>query len=217
MVELGLKFTLAYLLGAVLGSLVVGRLRGGVDIRKVGSGNPGGTNALRTQGKAFAFWVLAVDVGKGVAAVVLLPQLPLPGVPFDPGIPRALLADAAALGAVLGHVFPVWYGFKGGKGGATAAGVLLALSPWLGVPVLVLWILIIGLTGYVGLATICAAVGAAVYVAATEHAGDPAFCVTTALIAALIVYAHRGNVARMRAGTESRMGRFLRRGARDAG
>ena len=84
MLELGLKFTLAYLLGAVLGSLLVGYLRGGVDIRKVGSGNPGGTNALRTQGKAFALWVMLIDVGKGLLAASVIPPLVLPGVVLDP-------------------------------------------------------------------------------------------------------------------------------------
>jgi acyl phosphate:glycerol-3-phosphate acyltransferase len=211
MVELGLKFTLAYLLGSVLGSLVVGRFYGGVDIRKVGSGNPGGTNALRTQGKMFALWVVVIDVGKGVLAVRVLPTLELPGVPLDPGIGRELLGYAAAFAVVLGHVFPVWYGFKGGKGGATAAGVLGALSLTLAIPAVAVWLLIIGLTGYVGLATMSAAAGVAVYVGFTRLAADPGFFVATALIAALIIYAHRINIERMRAGTEVRMGMFLRR------
>lgn len=216
MVELGLKFTLAYLLGTVLGSLVVGRLKGGIDIRKVGSGNPGGTNALRTQGKAFAFWVLVIDVGKGVAAVLVLPGLVLPGVGLDPGIPRAVIADACAFAVVLGHVFPVWHDFAGGKGGATAAGVLAALSPLLGAVAVVAWILIIGLTGYVGLATMSAAAGVALLAALGGFASDPAFFAATAAIATLIIYAHRGNIARIRSGTEPRMGMFLRRGSRDA-
>ena len=79
MIELGLKFTVAYLIGSLLGSLIVGYLRGGVDIRKLGSGNPGGTNALRTQGKWFAVWVMLIDVGKGIAAVTILPTLNLLG------------------------------------------------------------------------------------------------------------------------------------------
>jgi acyl phosphate:glycerol-3-phosphate acyltransferase len=211
MVELGLKFTLAYLLGSVLGSLVVGRFYGGVDIRKVGSGNPGGTNALRTQGKVFALWVVLIDVGKGVVAVLVLPKLALPGVPLDPAIDRELLGYAAAFAVVLGHVFPVWYDFKGGKGGATAAGVLGALSLALAIPAVVVWVLIIGLTGYVGLATMSAAAGVAAYVGFTRLSADPGFFVATAAIAALIIYAHRINIERMRAGTEVRMGMFGRR------
>src|SRR5690606_2734837 len=88
MIELGLKFTLAYLLGAVLGSLVVGYLKGGVDIRKAGSGNAGSTNALRTQGKWFALGVLVIDVGKGIIAAAWLPGLDIPGVGIDPAVSR---------------------------------------------------------------------------------------------------------------------------------
>jgi acyl phosphate:glycerol-3-phosphate acyltransferase len=211
MVELGLKFTLAYLLGSVLGSLVVGQLRGGVDIRALGSGNPGGTNALRTQGKAFAFWVMLIDVGKGLAAVLVVPYLPLPGVTDTVQVSRELVTYACGFAAVLGHVFPVWFEFKGGKGGATAAGVLCALSLPLAVPVIGLWVLIIAISGYVGLATMSAAWGAVLYVGFTQLPQEWAFFVLTAAIAALIVYTHRSNIERMRNGTEVRMGMFLRR------
>ncbi len=92
MLELGLKFTLAYLLGSVLGSLVVGQLRGGVDIRRLGSGNAGGANALRTQGKVFALLVMIIDVGKGVLPVMIFPTLTLPGVGIDPLVSREVIA-----------------------------------------------------------------------------------------------------------------------------
>ena len=114
MIELGLKFTLGYLLGGVLGSLVVGWLRGGVDIRKLGSGNAGGTNALRTQGKWFALWVMVIDVGKGILAATVIPRLVLPGVLPDPDVDPELITYAVAFAAVVGHVFPVWFGFRGG-------------------------------------------------------------------------------------------------------
>src|SRR5690606_30707317 len=164
MIELGLKFTLAYMIGSVLGSLVVGWLRGGVDIRKVGSGNAGGTNALRTQGKWFALWVMVVDVGKGIVAAAWIPQLDLPGVGIDAAVPRDLVLYAVGFAAVLGHVFPIWFGFRGGKGGATAAGLLLYLDPLLAVPVIGAWIAIILVTGFVGLSTMGAAVGAAAFI-----------------------------------------------------
>ena len=83
MIELGLKVTLAYLVGSVLGSLLVGFFYGGVDIRKAGSGNAGGTNALRTQGKVFALWVMVIDIGKGILAAAVIPPLVLPGVGID--------------------------------------------------------------------------------------------------------------------------------------
>ena len=117
MIELGLKFTAAYLLGSILGSLVVGQLCGGVDIRELGSHNAGGTNALRTQGKVFALWVMLIDVGKGVIPVLLLPTLAIPGVGLDAQVSRELITYAVGFGTILGPVYPLWYAFRGGKGG----------------------------------------------------------------------------------------------------
>ena len=114
MLELGLKTLLAYLLGAVLGSLVMGRFRG-VDIRRQGSGNAGGTNALRSQGWQFALGVVVIDVGKALLAVGLLPGLDLPWVGIDPTLDREWLVVACAAAAVVGHVYPVWYEFRGCK------------------------------------------------------------------------------------------------------
>ena len=216
MIELGLKVTLGYLLGAVLGSLLVGFCYGGVDIRKVGSGNPGGTNALRTQGKIFALWVLGIDIGKGVVAAIAIPPLDLPGIGIDAGVDRELVLYGVAFAAILGHVFPVWFGFRGGKGGATAAGLLCFLAPVAALPALGAWVLIVFLTGFVGLATMTAGLVAAVFVGVTvlpEQAGLFLWaCATTALL----VYAHRSNIRRMLDGTESRFAspgaRWLRRG-----
>lgn len=209
MLELGLKFTAAYWLGSIMGGLLLGRLKGGVDIRAMGSGNVGGTNALRTQGALFALGVMIVDVGKGVVAVAWLPELALPGLAPDAGPVPALVRYACGVGAVLGHVFPVWFGFRGGKGGATAAGVLCYLAPGLGLWIVGLWLAIIFATGYVGLATMTAAVGAAVVVAATRLPEQHGFLVFAIVVAGLIVYTHRGNVRRMLDGTESRMARFF--------
>ncbi|RPI17402.1 MAG: glycerol-3-phosphate acyltransferase, partial [Lysobacterales bacterium] len=108
MLELAVKTLLAYLLGSLLGSLVVGRLRG-VDIREQGSGNAGGTNALRTQGWKFAFAVIVIDVGKALLAVGVLPGLWLPLVGIDPGVSSEWLAVACAVAVLVGHVYHVWY------------------------------------------------------------------------------------------------------------
>lgn len=210
MLELGLKVALAYFLGSVMGALVVGRLRGGVDIRETGSGNPGGTNALRTQGKAFAFWVMFIDVGKGILAAAVIPDLDIPGVGFDAQVDRELLLYSISFAAVAGHVFPFWYEYRGGKGGATAAGLLCFLSPMLAVPILLMWLLVIFFTGFVGLATMSAAVAAAVYVGVTELGQSWGFFVFTSAVAALIVFTHRSNIERMASGTESRFGRYFR-------
>ena len=209
MLELGLKFTLAYLIGAVMGALVVGALWGGVDIRQQGSGNAGGTNALRTQGKAFAALVMLIDVGKGILVAAVLPGLALPGIGLDPAVDRELLLYAVAFAAIVGHVFPVWYDFRGGKGGATAAGLLCYLAPHLALPILGLWVAIVFFSGYVGLATISATVAAAIYVGLFELPGSQGLFVFACLISALTIYTHRGNIQRMWQGNESRFGRFF--------
>jgi acyl phosphate:glycerol-3-phosphate acyltransferase len=208
MIELGLKFTLAYLLGSVLGSLVIGWFRGGVDIRKLGSGNAGGTNALRTQGKWFALWVMVIDIGKGVLAASAIPALAIPGVAVDPEIDRSLVVYAVAFAAIVGHVFPVWFGFRGGKGGATAAGLLVYFAPALALPILGAWLLVVLLTGFVGLATISASLAAAALIGLTRLPEQSGLFVFACVTAALLIYAHRGNIRRMLNGTESRFARF---------
>ncbi len=208
MLELGLKFTLAYLLGSILGSLVVGQLYGGVDIRQLGSGNAGGTNALRTQGKVFALWVLVIDVGKGILPVMVLPTVDIPGIGIDPLLSREVIAYAVGFAALLGHVYPLWYDFRGGKGGATAAGVLCVVAPSLALPVILFWFAAIVLTGYVGLSTIAAVVGAAAYIGITDLPDAYRLFVLATLIAVLIIFTHRANIVRMWQGTENRMHLF---------
>jgi len=204
MFELLTKVVLAYLLGTVMGGFVAGRLRGGVDLRAQGSGNVGATNALRTQGKAFALAVLAIDVGKGVLAVTALPPLPWP-LPGGMALGRAALPYACGVAAALGHVYPVWFGFRGGKGAATLAGIYAALLtaalPW----ILLAFGLVLVLTGYVGLGTVTAALTALLYVTCFDVQGvfSPAG-VFTVTMAALVVYTHRGNLIRVWQGRESR-------------
>lgn len=208
MIELGLKFTAAYLLGSVLGSLLVGYIRGGIDIRRLGSGNAGGTNALRTQGKAFALWVMVVDVGKGVLAAVWLPGLALPGVGIDPAVPRELVLYAVGFGAILGHVYPIWFDFNGGKGGATAAGLLGWFDPLIAVGVIACWLGVIAVTGFVGLATMSASVLAAVLIGVSRLPEAQGLFVFACAVAALIVFTHRSNIRRMLDRTEPRLRRF---------
>ena len=216
MIELGLKVTLAYLVGSVLGSHLVGFFYGGVDIRKVGSGNAGGTNALRTQGKMFALWVMIIDIAKGILAAVVIPPLVIPGVGIDASVDRSLVLYGVAFAAILGHVFPVWFGFRGGKGGATAAGLICYLAPAAALPVLASWLLIVFTTGFVGLATISASLIAVVFLGFTALPSESGLFVFACVTSALLLYAHRGNIRRMLDGTESRFAspaaRWLRRG-----
>jgi acyl phosphate:glycerol-3-phosphate acyltransferase len=207
MPELLLKFLLGYLAGSVVGSLVVGRVRG-VDIRTVGSGNAGGTNALRTQGKAFALAVVLIDVMKVVLPVLWLTGATLPGPSLDPSMSREAVAVAIAAGAVIGHVWPVFFGFRGGKGMATLVGAYGAIQWTLLVPVVLVWVLTVLLCGYVGLATVVAAAAAPAWLALAGQAGRPIFWFALAM-AVFVAWTHRGNIARMRAGTESRMFRGL--------
>jgi len=204
MLELGFKTLLAYLLGSIIGSLVVGQLRGGVDIRTLGSGNAGGTNALRTQGLAFASWVMAIDIGKGWVAAGLLPGLDLPLIGIDSSVDRVWLAVACATAVVVGHVYPVWYGFRGGKGAATLVGVVLGLKPAALIPLLIVWLMVVMLTGFVGLATMIATATfpAYVVVAGIERA-EPLLTFGCVMLL-FVCYTHRANIERMRAGTENR-------------
>jgi glycerol-3-phosphate acyltransferase PlsY len=206
MLELGIKLLLAYLLGTVLGSLLLGRLRG-VDIRRMGSGNAGATNALRTQGKWFGLLVLLIDVAKGVIAVWWVPAAVLPGIGIDPETSRQWLTVACGFAVIVGHVFPVWFGFRGGKGFATMIGVIGALELRLLLALLISWLVVVMLTGYVGLAAILSGAALLITVAVFEPDNTPLliFCMS---IAAFVVFTHRSNIARMRAGEESRMRRL---------
>lgn len=209
MLELGTKFLLAYFIGSIMGSMLVGRLRGGIDIRQSGSGNAGGTNALRTQGWVFALAVMVVDVGKGVLAAGVVPGLDLPFVANDPEVSRVWLTLCCAGAAVVGHVWPMWYEFRGGKGAATLVGTLVILAPILILPVLLVWAWVLVLFGYVGLATITAAVSAPVYLALTQLPDDQPLFIYCTVLAIYLVFSHRSNLQRMRAGTESKNERLM--------
>lgn len=208
MLELASKLLIAYLLGAMLGSLIVGRLRGGVDIRTMGSGNAGGTNALRTQGVSFAIWVMIIDIGKGWVAAAVLPRLALPLIGIDAEIDREWLAVGCAIAVVLGHVYPVWYGFRGGKGAATLLGVLVGLLPAALLPVMGVWLLVVMLTGFVGLATMLSVASFPIYVYATQSVPSVPLTVFGCAMLLLVCYTHRGNIERMRSGTENRARRL---------
>ncbi|MEJ8569181.1 glycerol-3-phosphate 1-O-acyltransferase PlsY [Elongatibacter sediminis] len=206
MIALTVKILLAYALGSVSGSLIIGRLRH-VDIRQHGSGNAGGTNALRTQGFLFALGVVVIDVGKGALAAGFIPGLPLPGL----GDPVAASVQAVACGAaaVFGHCYPVWHGFRGGKGAATAVGTLCVLQPLAIAPMLGVWLLVLILSGWVGLATMFAAISLVPAMLWLDAPG--AHLAYTVFLAAFLVFTHRGNIRNMRAGTEHRFQRAMLR------
>lgn len=191
----------AYLLGSLSGSLLLGRLRG-VDIRTLGSGSAGGTNALRTQGAAFAAGVVLIDVGKGALAAWI-------GLRFAPWAPDYADATvhgyAAAFAAAIGHVWPLWHGFRGGKGAATLVGGVLLLWPWVAPLLLLVWMATIVFSGYVGLATVFAGMSLAL-AAWWSEAAQPRLLFACAA-ALLLLFAHRANLLRLLRGEESRFER----------
>lgn len=199
---------LAYLSGSVSGSLTLGRLRG-VDIRTQGSGNAGGTNAFRTQGAKFALGVVLIDIGKGaLAAWLALRFAPVEGV-----LPVRTVAWLAVLAAALGHVWPLWHGFRGGKGVGTLLGGVAVLWPVALLPLFLVWVCVLVASGYVGLASIIAT--ACLLPLAVWLRADVATQAFAAVAVLLVLFTHRANVQRLRAGTESRFERvrFWRRRA----
>jgi acyl phosphate:glycerol-3-phosphate acyltransferase len=179
-----------YFLGSIPFGLLLSRLGGRGDIRRIGSGNIGATNVLRTGARGLAALTLVLDLGKGAAAVALAASW---------GAAAALVAAAAA---VLGHLFPLWLGFRGGKGAATGLGVLIVLVWPAALVAAFVWLAAALLFRYSSLAALLAAVAAA---AAAAVVADPATAVVVAGIAALVVLRHQANIRRLLAGSENRI------------
>jgi glycerol-3-phosphate acyltransferase PlsY len=195
----------SYLLGSIPFGYILVRVFQGIDVRSIGSGNIGATNVARTGGKGLAIATLALDAFKGWLPVFLVLTLPV----VHASTPGQLhtLATFAALMAVIGHMFPVWLGFKGGKGVATGLGVFLALAPKAVLIAVVLFLAIVFLTRYVSLGSILAAAAfpAALWWLEGDSFPAPALamCATVAL---LVIIRHHQNIGRLLAGTESRFG-----------
>lgn len=197
-----LAAVLGYLFGTIVGGPLVAGLRG-IRLRETGSGNIGATNALRTGGVRMALPVLAIDVMKGVAAVLLLPLWL-----GDFAAPQPI-AFVAGVAAALGHCYPVWMGFHGGKGVATLAGVFGVLLPSVFAVLLTVFVLVVLTTGYVGAASMLAACAAVVVALAAPAGTLPAGSLPFVLaMAALVLFKHRDNLKRLRNGTETRMERL---------
>jgi acyl phosphate:glycerol-3-phosphate acyltransferase len=218
--ELLLKGGLSYLLGSLVGSLIIGRLKGGVDIRALGSGNAGATNALRTLGKAAALWVFVIDVAKGwVATGIVAPWAPaatLWGSGFAAAVPavREWSVPVCGLAVMLGHIYPVWFGFRGGKAVATFAGTLIGVGPLLLLPFVLTWVTAVVVYGFVSLASILGAVAVAVALAVSRWRPHTPLITYAVLAALLIVYTHRSNIQRISDGSESRAKRLWRFGTK---
>ena len=201
--EILIKLVLSYLIGSTSGSILMGKLKG-VDIRNMGSGNAGGTNAFRTQGASFAAGVLGIDILKGFISAKFISAMNLPIFSSSTVDPN-LLIILCGVAAVLGHVYPLYHGFRGGKGGGAAIGMVFAISwPSISLAIL-LWLVILLLTGYVGLGTMIGSV----YVIYLAHyfkdaINNPYFLPFTIFLSFFIIYTHRSNIKRMLDGTENR-------------
>lgn len=196
------KIILAYLLGSVSGSLMLGRLKK-IDIRSQGSGNAGGTNAFRTQGLIFALGVVTIDIGKGFIAAWWIPALDFGG--SGTVLDTKLLVMACGFAAVLGHCFPIWHGFRGGKGAATAVGTLIIIEPWLLLPLVITWLVTLIMTGYVSLSTVMAGFS---LIPAAWAMNNYTLMVFSTVLAFFLLFTHRANMRKLRNGTENRFERI---------
>lgn len=191
---MSLTIALAYLIGSIPFALLLAK-RWGSDLRRVGSGNLGAANVLRASGVTAGVLVALLDIGKGAASVVLAERLSKGGF----GVPAA-----AGFAAIVGHIYPVWLRFRGGKGVATACGVFSVLTPLAAVPALALFLLGVSITKYISVGSVLASLALPAMAYAT---GSPGPVVGAAVAAsALVVFRHRSNLARLRDGTERRIG-----------
>lgn len=188
----------AYLIGSLSFAVLVSRAMGLGDPRSYGSGNPGATNVLRSGNKGAAALTLALDALKGFAPVWAVAAF---GAPWGLGEGTAALVG---VGAFLGHLWPVFFGFKGGKGVATAAGVLIALNPWLGIATLVTWLVIAYFFRYSSLAALVSALFAPFYQLLIWGPGPIA--IAAGVMGLLLIWRHAANIQKLLAGTETKLG-----------
>jgi len=195
---------LAYSLGSIPVGYLLVRIFRKEDIRTVGSGNIGATNVLRSGGKGLGAATFGLDVVKGAAAVLLGTLL---AAPLLPGLPQRNVEALAAVCAVIGHMFPIWLGFKGGKGVATGFGVFLVAAPLAALAAITLFSLVFALTRYVSLASILSAASFPIFAWLTVTGPRPAFFIAVQfIVAGLIIVKHHPNIRRLLSGTEHRFG-----------
>ncbi|GAA0496022.1 MULTISPECIES: glycerol-3-phosphate 1-O-acyltransferase PlsY [Pigmentiphaga] len=195
---------IAYLIGSISFAVVVSRVMGLDDPRTYGSGNPGATNVLRSGSKAAAILTLIGDAFKGWVAVWLAQVYA-----YRLGFGDTTIA-VVALAVFLGHLYPVFFRFKGGKGVATALGVLLGLQPWLGVATLATWLIVAVFFRYSSLAAIVAAIFAPIYYVfghGVAWTADSRIGTAIGLMALMLLYRHRQNISKLMAGKESKLGK----------
>ena len=206
MITLGVMLVGSYLLGSMPFGYLVGRF-GGIDIRKVGSGNVGATNVVRVLGKRYGYPVFALDVLKGFGAVQMSMQMASGGASgWDS---PEVFGIAAAISCVIGHSYPIWLKFKGGKGVATSAGALFALTPMAAASGVAIWIVIFCVTRYVSVASVIAATVLPFVILAISWRSEmsKAIFFFSVCVAAIVIWRHRSNLSRLMRGIEPRFNR----------
>ena len=196
---------IAYLLGSISFSVIISKKMAGFDVRQKGSGNAGTTNVLRTVGKKASIITLICDILKGVVAILVAY---VAGLIMKDSVDKALLIQLAGIAVILGHTFPIFFGFKGGKGIATALGVLMMTNWNIGLICLVFALVLMILTRMVSLGSIAAAVLFPVLIIFMPHTAylvDGNYIVYSILLAVLVVFNHRANVKRLLTGTENKI------------
>jgi acyl phosphate:glycerol-3-phosphate acyltransferase len=191
----------AYLIGSIPTAVWVSKYFFGVDIREFGSGNAGATNTYRVLGPQWGTFVMAVDVLKGVLACLLYLLLP---VYVTDEYERTNLMVGLGLSAVLGHIFPAWASFKGGKGVATLFGMVLAIQPMVALCVVSVFLLVLYLTRFVSLSSILASIALPVFILIIFNEPEPMYRVFAIAVALLVVFTHQKNINRLLNGSESR-------------
>ena len=198
----------AYLLGSISGSMIIGKFKK-VDIRTMGSGNAGGTNAFRTQGALFALGVITIDISKGWIAMHYIGTILAESVAIPPQN-IFLLSLMCGFASVLGHIYPIYHNLKGGKGAGTLIGVLIGLSlpPYTILILIGIWLLVLMLTGYVGLGTILTGISFPVYLYISSDISNQLMGFGIAC-AVLIIFTHRSNIKRMMEGNENQFKKIM--------
>ncbi len=197
-----LLIIVAYLIGSIPTSVWVSKFFFGIDIREYGSGNAGATNSFRVMGPRLGTLVMVVDMLKGFAAVKLAYLLPFY---IDNDIARTGLMIGLGLAAVLGHIFPIWADFRGGKGVATLFGLVLGISPWTALCCVGIFLVVLYITRFVSLSSILASIAFPVFILVIFNVENQAYRVFAIAVALLVILTHQKNISRLLRGSESKV------------
>ena len=201
----------AYLLGSIPTSVIISKTQFNIDIRDYGSGNAGATNTFRVLGSRWGTFVMFLDMLKGLLAVKLALLLPIY---IDNEFARTNFQIGLGLAAVLGHIFPIWAEFRGGKGVATLFGLIIAISPWTALGCVAVFLIVLFLTRFVSLSSILASMAFPVFILIIFNVDNNAYRIFAIAVALLVILTHQKNIGRLLSGNESKVPIFKRRDRR---